>query len=113
MPRSLSAGSTKSTCGSNCSVAMRSMLFPTMIVQGNTREGTDPPHALWLLHPRCERARDGHAAEQGDELAPFQFIELHPIPTSRPPVAEYRTDQRIHQRFRNQAVALHIQVRLG
>ena len=34
----------------------------------------------------CARAASGHArraAEQGDELAPFQLIELHTLPLAR------------------------------
>jgi hypothetical protein len=36
-----------------------------------------------LLRARRERPRGRRAAEQRDELAPFQFIELHSIPTDR------------------------------
>jgi hypothetical protein len=41
----------------------------------------DAVHPLWLLRPRRERPRR-RAAEQRDELAPFQLIELHYIPAS-------------------------------
>jgi hypothetical protein len=43
-----------------------------------------------LLCLRRERPRD-RAAEQHDELTPFQLMELHPIPTSRKRTAEYPT----------------------
>jgi hypothetical protein len=36
---------------------------------------------------RRERPRRGAGTEQRDELAPFQFIELHSIPTSQGRIA--------------------------
>ncbi len=50
-----------------------------------TTDATLPPSggdllgdaAVWLLRPRRERPRCRRAAEQRDELAPFQLIELH------------------------------------
>ena len=45
---------------------------------------------LALLRARRERPRRRRAAEQGDELAPFQLIELHRLSASRD-VASYRT----------------------
>jgi hypothetical protein len=40
---------------------------------------------------RRERPRGGRAAEQRDELAAFQLIELHSIPASQGRIAGYRT----------------------
>ena len=37
-----------------------------------------------MLRTRRERPRRRRAAEQRDELAPFQFIELHSVPASQP-----------------------------
>jgi hypothetical protein len=42
-----------------------------------------------LLRARRERARNRRAAEQRDELAPFQLIELHSVP-SQGRIAGYR-----------------------
>jgi hypothetical protein len=46
-----------------------------------SHQHTDPPHPFGLLRTRCERPSRG-AAEQRDELAPFQLIELHSVPAS-------------------------------
>jgi hypothetical protein len=46
------------------------------------------PHRL--LRARRERPRDRRAAEQRDEVAPFQLIELHSVPRQPGPLAEYR-----------------------
>ena len=43
-----------------------------------------------LLRSRRERPRDPRAAEQRDELASFQLIQLHPILTSQDREAGYR-----------------------
>jgi hypothetical protein len=40
----------------------------------------DPPHALGLLPTRREWPRGRRTAEQRDELAALQLIELHSIP---------------------------------
>jgi hypothetical protein len=52
---------------------------------------TDPPPLVALLRPRRERPRDGRAAEQHNELAPFQLIELHLAPISQGRTTGYRT----------------------
>src|SRR5262252_2627553 len=41
---------------------------------------SDARHPAGLLRPRRERPRGRRAAEQRDELAPFQLIELHSVP---------------------------------
>jgi hypothetical protein len=48
------------------------------------------PHAVTLLRARRERPRGSRAAEQGDELAAFQLIELHLIPASEGRTVGYR-----------------------
>jgi hypothetical protein len=45
---------------------------------------------MGLLRARRERPRSRRAAEQRDELAPFQLIELHPLPASQGRIAGYR-----------------------
>jgi hypothetical protein len=40
----------------------------------------DAPNPLALLRPRRERPRSRRAAEERDELAPFQLIEMHQMP---------------------------------
>jgi hypothetical protein len=55
-----------------------------------------PPHGFTLSAHRLgccarrEQPRGRRAAEQRDELAPFQLIELHSIPASQDQFAEYR-----------------------
>jgi hypothetical protein len=62
------------------------------IVRSISHQYAGPPHSLrLLLRPRRERPRS-HAAEQRDELAAFQIIELHSIPASQDRVAGYRID---------------------
>jgi hypothetical protein len=43
-----------------------------------------------LLRTRSERPRDRRAAEQRDEFAPFQLIELHSVPVRQGRIAGYR-----------------------
>jgi hypothetical protein len=53
-------------------------------------EHADAPHPLALLRLRRERPRRRCAAEQSDELAAFQLIEVHFIPASPGPDVGYR-----------------------
>src|SRR4029450_321959 len=55
----------------------------------------DAPHPLPLLRTRHERPRCRCAAEERDELAPFQSIELHSIPASQGRIARISNCQRI------------------
>jgi len=43
-----------------------------------------------VLRSRRERPRSRRAAEQREEIAPFQLIELHPVPASQGQIAGYR-----------------------
>src|SRR5262245_19133813 len=63
------------------------------IVCGYGHKNADPPHAITLLRARHPRPRRSRAAEQRDELAPLQFIELHPLaqPTPGQHIALVRT----------------------
>jgi hypothetical protein len=49
------------------------------------------PSATWLLRVRHERPRRSGAAEQRDEIAASQLIELHSIPASQGWIAGYRS----------------------
>jgi hypothetical protein len=70
-------------------------------VISDTHEHADTPHALWLLRARRERPCDRRAADERDELAAFQLIELHSIPASQG--LEYRISswRRIVSGYRN------------
>jgi hypothetical protein len=50
----------------------------------------DPSHPLAPLRARRERPRNCRAAEQRDEFAPLQLIELHSIPSRQHRFAGYR-----------------------
>jgi hypothetical protein len=43
-----------------------------------------------LLRARRERPRDRRTAEQRNQLAPFQLIELHSVPVRQGRIAGYR-----------------------
>ena len=49
---------------------------------------------LKRLRARRERPRSSRAAEQRDEIAPFQLIELHSVPTSHSRAVGYRIGDR-------------------
>src|SRR5260221_9066775 len=59
------------------------------IVLGEPHEHANAPHAIRLLCPRRERPRGCRAAEQRDELASLQLIELHSVPASQGRIAGY------------------------
>src|SRR5262245_45269763 len=50
------------------------------IVGGRVQERADAPHALRLLRACREWPCHRRAAEQRDELAAFQLVELHSVP---------------------------------
>src|SRR5262249_52386055 len=52
------------------------------IVRGGAHEHADAPHPLALLRARRERPC-GSAADERDELAAFQLIELHSFPPAK------------------------------
>src|SRR5262249_24445961 len=58
------------------------------IILGVRDQRGEPPHVL--LGECRERPRDPRAAEQRDELASFQLIELHSVPSSQVRIAGYR-----------------------
>ena len=51
--------------------------FCFWIALRNRHQDADPAHPIGLLRPRGEGPRRGCAAEEPDELAPFQLAELH------------------------------------
>jgi hypothetical protein len=53
------------------------------IIRSRVHEHADAPHPLRLLRARRERPRHRRAAEQRDEVAAFQLIEVHLIPANR------------------------------
>jgi hypothetical protein len=57
--------------------------LPLRIVRGGGQEQANAPHPIGLLRARRKWPRRCRAAEQRDELAPFQLIELHPLPLVR------------------------------
>src|SRR5262249_53581088 len=59
--------------------------LPTLVGRAHRGAADEQPHAIdfpRLLRARRERPRGSCAAEQRDELAPVQLIELHSIPLS-------------------------------
>jgi hypothetical protein len=50
------------------------------IALGIRHQHADAPHPVTLLRPCCARPRRRRAAEEGDELTPFQLTKLHPLP---------------------------------
>jgi hypothetical protein len=57
---------------------------------GAAHQHANPPHPLGLLRSRRKRTRRP-GAEEREEIAPFQLIELHSIPASQGRIAGYRT----------------------
>jgi hypothetical protein len=70
-------------------------------IVGHSHQHADPPHLL-RLRVYGEGPR-GRAAEQRDEFASFQLIELHSIPTSwdrtQKHIALARISQEVTERF--------------
>jgi hypothetical protein len=60
------------------------------IVRGCGQQHANAPHPLALLRTRRQRPRR-RAAEQRDELAASQLIELHLVPVSQGRITRYRT----------------------
>jgi hypothetical protein len=60
------------------------------VVRIDGHEHADPSHPLALLRAHRERPRR-RAAEQRDELAASQLIELHLVPVSQGRITRYRT----------------------
>jgi len=66
---------------------------PGVVVVSNAARVQKPDHRhCRLLRPRRNGPRSRRAAEQRDELAPFQLIELHSVPASQGRIAGYRID---------------------
>jgi hypothetical protein len=61
-----------------------------IVVRGSSADVSDARELARLLRARRERPDGGGAAEQRDEIAAFQLIELHSIPASQGRVAGYR-----------------------
>jgi hypothetical protein len=55
------------------------LAFP---IVGRCHQQPNPPHPLALLRARRERPRGRRAAEQRDEIAAPQLVELHSISNS-------------------------------
>src|SRR5262249_50103736 len=66
-----------------CSQTVRQPVRRSAVKESNHRHH-------WLLRARRDRPRSRRAAEQRDELAPFQLIELHSVPTSQGRITGYR-----------------------
>src|SRR3981081_2099004 len=54
-----------------------------------------------LLRARSERPCNRRAADERDELAPFQLIELHSIPASQGRIVRYRIGEEVTELFYN------------
>jgi hypothetical protein len=73
------------------------------IVLSYAQQHADASHPLGLLRTRRERPRS-HAAEQRDELAPSQWIELHSVPAAKPDrriIERAGISQEVTERFYN------------
>jgi hypothetical protein len=61
------------------------------IVGSGAHENANAPHPLGRrLRTDRERPGDRRSADQRDELAPIQLIQLHPVPASQGQIAGYR-----------------------
>src|SRR5262249_24530395 len=80
----------------------RFQLAGTFGNQPSDRQESDLRQLPWLLRARRERPRDCRAAEQRDELATFQLIELHSVPPARARLQDIelaRIGQEVTERF--------------
>jgi hypothetical protein len=81
--------------------------LPYRIVRGEWHEHADAPHPLGLLRAPCEWPNCRSAAEQRDELASFQLIELHSVPRAARAELEdtelAQISQRVSRAFRNRS----------
>ena len=84
----------RNSCGSSNSSSTKSTRTACKCVSSCkpivSPKDAEPPHALALLRACRERPRRRRAAEQRDELATFQLIELHLISADQYRVAGYR-----------------------
>jgi hypothetical protein len=46
----------------------------------DSHQHADTPHAIWLLRARRERPRSGGAADERDEISPFDLAQYHLLP---------------------------------
>src|SRR5262249_2035643 len=60
------------------------------VIRGDCHEYADAACPIRLLRARHQWPRGRRAADERDEVASFQLIELHPVPASQGRIAGYR-----------------------